>query len=57
MRIVHKHWAIQIFGERMTISDADGKVVYEGAKSVEALCTEERLRELIEIKQRETKNG
>ncbi len=57
MRIVHKHWAIQIFGERMTISDADGKVVYEGAKPVEALCTEERLRELIEIKQRETKNG
>ncbi len=55
MRVVHKKWAIQIFGERMTISDADGKVIYEGEKPEEALCTEERLRELIETKQREGK--
>lgn len=57
MRIVHKKWAIQIFGERMTISDRNGKVVYEGKKPDEALCTEERLREIIEIKQKEIKNG
>lgn len=57
MRIVHKKWAIQIFGERMTISDHNGKVVYEGKKPDEALCTEERLREIIEIKQKEIKNG
>lgn len=56
MRIVHKKWAIQIFGERMTISDADGKVIYEGEKPNDALCTEERLREIIEMKQREAKN-
>jgi len=53
MRIVHKKWAIQIFGERMTISNEEGKVVYEGKKPEDALCTDERLRELIEIKQRE----
>lgn len=57
MRVVHKKWAIQIFGERMTISDNRGKVVFEGAKPEVALCTEERLREIIEIKQRELKNG
>ena len=53
MRVVHKKWAIQIFGNRMTISDSEGKVVYEGTKPEEALCTTERLRELIEVKQKE----
>lgn len=56
MRIVHKKWAIQIFGERMTISDEDGRVVFEGEKPEDCLCTEERLREIIEIKQKELKN-
>lgn len=53
MRVVHKKWAIQIFGNRMTISDSEGKVVYEGTKPEDALCTTERLRELIEVKQKE----
>ena len=53
MRVVHKKWAIQIFGNRMTISDDRGKVVYEGEKPEEALCTEERLKQLIEVKQKE----
>ena len=56
MRVVHKKWAIQIFGERMTISDEEGRVVYEGNKPEEALCTEERLKQLIEVKQKEIKN-
>jgi hypothetical protein len=56
MRIVHKRWAVQIFGGRMTISDENGKVVFEGEKPDESLCTEERLREIIEIKQKELKN-
>lgn len=54
MRVVHKKWAIQIFGNRMTISNEEGKVVYEGVKPEEALCTVERLKELIEVKQKET---
>jgi hypothetical protein len=41
----------------MTISNEEGKVVYEGSKPKEALCTEERLREIIEVKQRELNNG
>ena len=53
MRVVHKKWAIQIFGNRMTISNEEGKVVFEGAKPEDALCTVERLKELIEVKQRE----
>lgn len=57
MRIVHKKWAIQIFGNRMSISDESGQVIYEGDKPDDSLCTEERLREIIEIKQKERKNG
>jgi hypothetical protein len=53
MRIVHKRWALQIYGDRMSISDSEGKVIYEGHKPEDALCTEERLREIIEIKQKE----
>ena len=53
MRVVHKKWAIQIFGDRMTISNEEGKVVFEGAKPEDALCTVERLKELIEVKQKE----
>lgn len=53
MRVVHKKWAIQIFGDRMTISNEEGKVVFEGTKPEDALCTVERLKELIEVKQRE----
>lgn len=56
MRVIHKKWAIQIFGERMTISNEEGKVVYEGAKPEEALCTTERLKQLIEVKQKEKKS-
>lgn len=56
MRIVHKNWAIQIFGDRMTISNSEGKVVFEGKKPEDALCTEERLRQLIEVIQREKTN-
>lgn len=37
----------------MTISDSEGKVVYEGVKPEDALCTTERLREIIEVKQKE----
>ena len=40
----------------MTISDSEGKVVYEGVKPEEALCTVERLKELIEVKQKETRS-
>jgi hypothetical protein len=53
MRIVHKRWALQIYGDKMSISDSEGKVIYEGHKPEDALCTEERLREIIEIKQKE----
>jgi hypothetical protein len=37
----------------MTISNSEGKVVFEGKKPEDALCTEERLRQLIEVIQRE----
>lgn len=56
MRIVHKHWAIQIFGDRMTVSNEDGKVIFEGKKPEDSLCTEERLREIIEMMQKERGN-
>lgn len=55
MRVIHKRWAAQIYGNKLSISDADGKVIYEGSRPEDALCTEERLREIIEIKQKEAK--
>ena len=57
MRVVHKKWAIQIFGDRMTVSNEEGKVVYEGVKPDVALCTDERLREIIEVMQKEVGHG
>ena len=53
MRVVHRHWAAQTYGEKMSISDSDGKVVFEGIKPED--CTDEVLKKLIEEKQREAK--
>lgn len=50
MRVVHKGYAATTYGERnLTVSDRDGRIIYETRERNEAMCTENGLRELIEV--------
>ena len=56
MRVIHKGYAATTYGERnLTVSDKEGKVVYQTSERNEAMCTENGLRELIEVLIKENK--
>lgn len=56
MRVIHKGYAATTYGEsNLTVSDKEGKIIYETKERNEAICTENGLRELIEVLIRESK--
>lgn len=59
MRVIHKGYAAMTYGKsNLTVSDREGRVVYQTSDRNEAMCTENGLRELIEVLiRKEKKNG
>ena len=58
MRVIHKGYAAMTYGEsNLTVSDREGKIIYETDKRNEAMCTENGLRELIEVLIRKEKGN
>ena len=58
MRVIHKGYAAMTYGKsHLTVSDRDGKIVYETDQRNEALCSENGLRELIEVLIKDGKRG
>lgn len=50
MRVIHKGYAATTYGKsHLTVSDKEGKVVYQTSERNEAMCTENGLRQLIEV--------
>ena len=50
MRVIHKGYAAMTYGKsNLTVSDREGKIIYETDQRNEAMCTENGLRELIEV--------
>ena len=59
MRVIHKGYAAMTYGKsNLTVSDREGKIIYSTSERNEAMCTENGLRELIEVLiRKEKKNG